>query len=133
MAGFNRYAHNVLKYGRGQQYRPGAYDIIHPWPRNHVDILTGKPGFGLDAGKDLAQAVKYDPNVKVEVDEGLYDMDLPYYGMVYSINHLNLPKDLQSHIQVKYYESGRMIYVHIPGLKKLHDNTAAFIRSTDHS
>jgi hypothetical protein len=32
---------------------------------------------------------------------------------------------------VKFYESGHMVYAHEAALKELHDNVAAFIRSTD--
>ncbi len=130
VAGFNAYAHNTLKYGRGQTYRPEAYGIIHPWPRTHVNLLTHRHEYRFNAGTDLAQAMKYNPQLQVEVDEGYFDLDLPFYGMIYSIHHLQLPKNLLAHIQVKYYDSGHMIYAHIPGLKKLHDNTAAFIGST---
>lgn len=131
VAGFNAYAHNVLKYDRGQHYRPEAYDIVHPWPHKHVNLVTHHHMFGLNAGVDLAQAMKYNPDLQVEVDEGLYDLNLPYYGMIYSLHHLRIPKKLRSHIHVKFYRSGHMIYVHVPALKKLHDNTAAFIHHTE--
>lgn len=29
------------------------------------------------------------------------------------------------------YQSGHRVYVHLPALKQLHDNVAAFIRSTE--
>ncbi|MGH8279924.1 MAG: S10 family peptidase [Gammaproteobacteria bacterium] len=135
-AGFNWYAANVLKYHTGLYYRPEAYNIVHPWPRE--DTIPGG-GFGffggsgppVNGGIDLAQAMKYDPLLHVEVEAGYYDFATPYFSMMYEVNHMNLPKDLQSHIQFKYYESGHMIYVHVPGLKKLHDNVAAFIRGSD--
>jgi len=131
VAGFNDYAHNVLKYGRDQTYRPEAYDVVFPWPREDANLITGRKMSAVNGGIDLAQAMKYDPKLQVLVDSGYYDFATPFFGMDYSINHLDIPRDLQSHIHVKYYESGHMIYVHIPGLRKLHDNTAAFIRSTD--
>lgn len=130
VAGFNDYMHNVLKYGRGQTYRPEAYNIVTSWPQTHRNPLSRGAGPVADAGIDLAQAMKYNPGLRVEVDCGYFDLNLPYYGMVYSVNHLDLPKDLQSHIDFKYYGAGHMIYVNVPALKELHDNTAAFIRGT---
>ena len=41
------------------------------------------------------------------------------------------PKKLQDNIEYRYYQSGHMVYLHPPALKQLHDNVAAFIRSTD--
>ncbi|MGH9486909.1 MAG: S10 family peptidase [Terriglobales bacterium] len=131
VAGFNQYAHNVLHYGRGQTYRPEAYNIVTGWSRAAAPSrFGGRFARNVDPGADLASALKYNPDLHVEVDQGYYDLNLPYYGMVNSVNHLSLPKDLQSNIQYKHYYSGHMIYVHIPALKKLHDNTAAFIRAT---
>lgn len=125
VSGFNQYAHNVLKYGRGMTYRPEAYGIVTGWDRS-----DGGRGRRSNPGLDLAHAMKLNPNLRVEVDAGYFDLNLPYYGMVYSVNHLPLPKDLQSHIQFKFYGAGHMIYVNVQALKALHDNTAAFIRST---
>ncbi|MGH9413313.1 MAG: S10 family peptidase [Terriglobales bacterium] len=130
VAGFNMYVHNTLKYGRGETYRPEAYNIVTGWSHTGGRSRFGRGG-RVDPGADLASAMKYNPLLRVEVDAGYFDLNLPYYGMVNSVNHLALPKDLQSHIQFKYYYSGHMIYVHVPALKKLHDNTAAFIHSTE--
>ena len=134
-AGFNWYADNVLKYKTDLYYRPEAYNIVHPWPQQ--DTIPGG-GFGffgrgqpVNGGIDLAQAMKHDPLLHVQVDAGYYDFATPYFSMMYEVNHMSLPKDLQSHIQFKFYKSGHMIYAHLPALKQLHDNTVEFIRSTD--
>jgi carboxypeptidase C (cathepsin A) len=129
VAGFNHYVHNVLKYGRNQTYRPVAYSIIKKWPRK--DSLGGHHVPLVNGGIELAQVMKYDPDLKVLVSSGYYDFATPFFSMDYEINHLRIPQKLQSNIQVDYYQSGHMIYVHIPGLKKLHDNTAKFIDNTD--
>ncbi|HEX7324863.1 MAG TPA: peptidase S10 [Rhodanobacteraceae bacterium] len=131
MSAFNGYVHNTLKFGRDRRYRPMTN--VFPWSRKHVNLLTGQRMFSFNAGVDLAQAIKYDPDLKVEVDAGYFDLNLPFGGMVYSVNHLSLPKSLQGNIQFKFYHSGHMIYLHVPALKQLHDNTAAFIAATDHS
>ncbi|TAN24386.1 MAG: peptidase S10 [Acidobacteria bacterium] len=129
VAGFTMYAHNTLHYGRGETYRPEAYNIITNWSHS-AGGRGGRFQRRVDPGADLASAMKYNPLLRVEVDAGYFDLNLPYGGMVYSVRHLSLPKALESHIQFKYYYSGHMIYVNVPSLKELHDNTAAFIRST---
>ena len=48
-----------------------------------------------------------------------------------AMKHLQIPRSLASNISYHYYESGHMVYVHVPALKKLHDNVAAFIAATD--
>jgi carboxypeptidase C (cathepsin A) len=130
-AGFNWYAANVLKYKTDLYYRPETR--VSPWPR--ADSIPGIRSYGgpppVNGAIDLAQAMKYDPDLRVQVECGYFDFATDYYGMVYSVNHMKIPPDLQSHVQFKYYESGHMIYVHVPDLKKLHDNVAAFIRGSD--
>ncbi len=130
VAGFNTYAHNVLKYGRDLTYRPEAYNIVTSWPQTHRDFINRRPMRLANGGIDMAEVMKYNPDLRFEVDAGYFDLNLPYYGMVYSVNHLNIPKNLQGHVQFKFYYSGHMIYVSVPALKQLHDNTAAFIRRT---
>lgn len=131
-AGFNYYVHNVLKYGRGQVYRVET-SLVFPWSRRGKNLVTGKEMFAENGGVDLAQAMKYDPRLQVLVSCGYFDFSTPFYGMIYSINHLRIPRDLQPHIHVDFYRSGHMIYVHVPSLKKLHDNTARFIKLTENA
>ena len=48
------------------------------------------------------------------------------------MHHLTIPERLQNHIEYHYYQSGHMVYAHQDSLKAIHDDAAAFIRSTDH-
>jgi carboxypeptidase C (cathepsin A) len=41
-----------------------------------------------------------------------------------------VPPALQANVEYQYYESGHMVYAHLPSLHALHDNVAAFIRKT---
>ncbi|TAM22360.1 MAG: peptidase S10, partial [Rhodanobacter sp.] len=49
----------------------------------------------------------------------------------YEMDHLPIPEALQKNISYHWYPSGHMVYAHVPSLKKLHDNVANFIDSTD--
>ena len=80
---------------------------------------------------DLANAMKLDPNLKVLLNAGYFDLATPFFEGIYEMHHLPIPDKLQSNIEFKFYESGHMVYAHEPSLKALHDNVAAFIRATD--
>jgi carboxypeptidase C (cathepsin A) len=80
---------------------------------------------------DLAEAMKYNPDLQVLVNNGYFDLATPYYATDYTMDHLQIPKGLQDHVHMAYYDSGHMVYVHVPALKELHDNAAQFIKSTD--
>jgi carboxypeptidase C (cathepsin A) len=80
---------------------------------------------------DLAYAMKYDPNLKIMVNGGYYDLATPFYEGWYEMHHLQIPAKLTANIEYHYYQSGHMVYAHEPALKELHDSVAAFIRKTD--
>ncbi|MDE1984454.1 MAG: peptidase S10 [Gammaproteobacteria bacterium] len=129
VAAFNDYAHNTLKFGRDQPYLPEAF---HKWDWTHRNETVGQTWPGtLNTAVDLVAAMKYNPDLQVLVNSGYFDLATPYFATDYTMDHLPLPKDLRSHIHMKYYDSGHMVYAHVPALEKLHDNAAAFIKSTD--
>jgi carboxypeptidase C (cathepsin A) len=79
---------------------------------------------------DLANALKINPNLKIQLHEGYFDLATPFYQGVYEMHHLPVPPAMQSNIEYKFYESGHMVYAKDDALKSLHDNVAAFIRRT---
>ena len=126
---FNNYVHNVLKYGRKMHYRPfggGSWKWKHP-VRTHGQAWPGSPNVAVD----LTEAIKYNPHLKVLFNSGYFDLGTPFFATDYTVDHMNLPKKLQGNIQREYYRSGHMVYQHVPSLKRLHDNVAAFINKTD--
>jgi len=46
------------------------------------------------------------------------------------MQHLPIPDSLRQNISYAFFPSGHMVYAHIPSLKKLHDDAAAFIEAT---
>jgi len=75
-------------------------------------------------------AMKYNPDLKILVNAGYFDLATPFYEGVYEMQHLAIPAKLQKNIQFKFYESGHMVYAHKDSLKDLHNNVAAFIVET---
>jgi carboxypeptidase C (cathepsin A) len=129
-AAFNAYVQKTLKFGRDRTYL--VEGRVSPWSLVHMDPVTRRPQDGFaSVAVDLAQAMKRNPDLQILAQNGYYDVATPYFGTVYIMNHLAIPPELRSHIHMEFYDSGHMIYVHAPALKKLHDTTAAFIRATD--
>jgi carboxypeptidase C (cathepsin A) len=81
---------------------------------------------------DLASAMKYNPDLRILLMGGYFDLATPFYEGWYEMHHLPIPERLQDHIEYRYYQSGHMVYAHQESLKALHDDAAAFIHSTDH-
>ncbi|MDE2055279.1 MAG: peptidase S10 [Xanthomonadaceae bacterium] len=132
VSAFNDYVRNDLKFGDGMKYRPSVYgaddfdwDFKHKQPDMHFAWPL------VNVTRDLAGAMKYNPNLKVMLNGGFYDLATPFYAAIYEEEHLPIPQSLRKNITYAFYPSGHMVYAHIPSLKQLHDNVASFIDATD--
>ena len=128
---FNDYARTQLGYGAGKFFKPSA-DVGKFWSYDHTQPTETEsfPG-ALNVMPDLANAMKVNPLLKVQLNAGYFDLATPFYEGIYELRHLPIPAKLQENIEYKFYESGHMVYAHESALKALHDNVAAFIRKTD--
>ncbi|MBS0471378.1 MAG: peptidase S10 [Proteobacteria bacterium] len=131
VSAFNDYVRQGLNYGQGKIFHPSA-DVFPHWEFKHQQpgAPFAFPG-ATNVMPDLAYAMKYNPDLKVLVLGGYYDLATPYYEGWYETHHLPIPPELQKNISYKYFPSGHMVYAHEESLKDLHDTVAAFIRQTD--
>jgi carboxypeptidase C (cathepsin A) len=130
VAAWNSYVRNQLNYKPDIQYKSGI-PIYSKWDYKHQPPGADKPLIMLpNVLPDLAAAMKQNPDMKVMVNGGYYDVSTPYFEGKMELRHLPVPPSLRSNIEYRYYESGHMVYVHPPTLKALHDNVAEFIRRT---
>ncbi len=132
VSAFNDYASRVLHYRTDRTYIPLSYQVNGEWDFGHAAPgVPFKLPISTNVMPDLATAMKYDPDLKIMLNGGYFDLATPFYEGIYEMHHLQIPRKLQKNIEYHYYESGHMIYAHLPSLKQLHDNVAAFIRQTD--
>lgn len=130
VGGLNNYMRTVLKFGKGMTYLPEP-PIIMQWDFTHRPANSPFPRkFLPNVMTDLANAMIYNPKLKVMLNMGYFDLGTPFFEGEYEMHHLPIPNELQKNISYEYYYSGHMVYLHIPALKKLHDNVAKFIEST---
>lgn len=122
-ATFNNYVRNDLKFGNGMKYKKSG--DVHPWDFKR----RGFVGFP-NVMNDLAHAMIYNPNLKVMLNMGYFDLGTPYFEGIYEMHHLPMPNKLQKNIEYAYYHSGHMVYLHPESLKQLHDNVASFINAS---
>jgi carboxypeptidase C (cathepsin A) len=131
VSAFNDYVRKDLGFGAGMTYKP-EIDVGKDWVLTHQPPGAPFPAPGiLNVMPDMAQALKYNPGLKVMVNGGYYDLATPFYEGWYEMHHLQIPANLQGNIEYRYYPSGHMVYAHEASLKALHDNVADFIRRTD--
>jgi carboxypeptidase C (cathepsin A) len=131
VSAFNDYVRKVLNFGQDKVYKP-EIDVFKWWSFKHKQpgAEFAFPG-ATNVMPDLASAMKYNPDLKVLLNGGYFDLATPYYEGWYEMHHLPIPDKLQANIEYRYYQSGHMVYAHEAALKELHDNVADFIRRTD--
>jgi carboxypeptidase C (cathepsin A) len=128
VSAFNDYAHRDLHYTTDLAYYP-EIDLWWKWEFKHQPPGAPRqlPG-AVNVMPDLAAAMKYDPDLKISLNGGYFDLATPFFQGMYEMRHLQIPAKLQSNIEYHYYESGHMVYANETSLKQLHDNVAGFIR-----
>jgi carboxypeptidase C (cathepsin A) len=127
----NQYAREDLKYGENMTYKPSARQPGFHWDLAHVP--PGGQGWesSVNVMPDLAVAMKRNPNMKVMLMGGYFDLGTTYFGATYEMKHLPMPQSLQANISYHFFETGHMVYVNETALKGLHDRTAEFIKATE--
>jgi carboxypeptidase C (cathepsin A) len=115
----NYYLRQVLKYNTPLLYRAQIYDLIfadgETWDFKHgPNVQT------LNVTPDLAQAMTYNPRLKIFSGNGYFDFATPFFATEYALNHLYLSPALQRNITYGFYESGHMVYLHPPALARFH-------------
>ena len=132
VSAFNDYVRKSLHYGQDKTYRP-ELPLWKSWNFQHQPPGAERPlPQSTNTMPDLATAMKYNPDLRILLTGGYFDLATPYYEGWYEMHHLPIPERLQDHIEYHYYQSGHMVYAHQESLKALHDDVAAFIHSTDH-
>ncbi|MFO1186818.1 MAG: peptidase S10 [Alphaproteobacteria bacterium] len=133
ISALNDYVRKELKYGEGRMFKP-SIQVGRDWNFLHQQPGSNFPPMGRQAANvlpDLANAMKTNPNLKVQVHGGYFDLATPYFQSVYEMRHLPMPATLQGNIEFKFYGSGHMMYLKESELKSMHDSVADFIRRTD--
>jgi carboxypeptidase C (cathepsin A) len=131
VSAFNDYVRSELKVSAERQFKSEipiwrTWNFLHQPPEAPIPLPQA-----TNAMPDLAAAMKYNPDLRVMVNGGYYDIATPYFAAKYEIRHLPIPANLRKNIEFRFYESGHMIYAHEPSARALHDNVADFIRRSD--
>ena len=132
VSAFNHYLRTTLKFGGDTHYRAVSRLFTH-WNFNHQQPNTehSQSHNATNVMPDLANAMKTNPNLQVMLNGGYFDLATPFYAAIHEMHHLPMPDKLQKNISYHFYQSGHMVYAHIPALNAMHRNVAAFIARTD--
>jgi carboxypeptidase C (cathepsin A) len=130
-AGFLDYFHRDLGVSKDLTYKTSAYASPgFRWDWSH----RGNEGWGsmisINTAIDMADALNKDPNMKVLIMNGYYDLATVFYGVEHTIDQMNLRPEIRDNIIMTYYEAGHMMYTHMPSLIKFKKDLEDFIKDT---
>lgn len=131
VSAFNNYARQDLHYGGDETYKP-EIDVFKYWDFKHkppgADVAF--PG-STNVMTDIGTAMKYNPDLRLFVAGGYFDLATPFYEGWYEMHHLPVEPALQNNIEFHYYPSGHMVYANEDSLHHLHDDVVDFIHRTN--
>ncbi len=84
-ATFNNYVRTQLDFGKSMRYK--VYGDVHPWD------FKRQQGFFPNVMNDLAQAMIYNPDLKVMLNMGYFDLGTPFFEGEYEMHHLPMPNE----------------------------------------
>ena len=119
------YMHTDLKVDWKRVYMaPADEDLGNQWRWRTVP--DGKPWepWAVNTAHELSSALRINPNLKVLVACGYYDLVTPFFDAEYTLNRHDIEA---SQIIYKYYGGGHMMYVNEPSRTQLLHDTREFI------
>ena len=133
-AGFFDYFYNQLGVDKTMHYQTSAGSREgFKWDWTHRGNSAWGAQAAISTAADMARAMTQNPNLKVLILNGYYDIATVFYGVEYTIDHLGLPPEIKKNIIMEYYEAGHMMYTHRPSLEKFRADVLAFIGDSGRS
>jgi carboxypeptidase C (cathepsin A) len=120
-ATLNDYVRTELKFESDLPYEI-LTERVYPWSYAEFENEY------VNVAETLRKAMSTNPHLRVYVANGYYDLATPYLASRYTFNHLGLDKTLLGNLRMGYFESGHMMYIHIPSLKKLKGDLVGFLK-----
>ena len=118
----NDYLERELKFKDEKGYN--VFGDVYPWNYNNVQNKY------LNVAESLRDAMAKNPYLKVYLGCGYYDFATPYFTAVYDIEHMFLRPEQRSRVNIHYYESGHMYYIHKPSLIQFKKDIDSFFDSS---
>lgn len=95
---------------------------VHPW-----DYSNAQNEY-LNVAPRLRDAMLDNPDLRVWVANGYYDLATPFMATEYTFSHLGLPKERTAGITMTYYPAGHMMYLLKESLVQMKQDARQFYR-----
>jgi carboxypeptidase C (cathepsin A) len=117
---FNNYVEKELGWKSELNYEL-LTDKVRPWSYKPYDNQY------VNVAEDLRFAMAINPNLKVLVNNGYYDLATPFFATQYTFNHLGFDPTYPARVSMAFYNAGHMMYIRRADREALKANIARFI------
>lgn len=126
---FENYVSQTLHFHSDRIYTQLSFAVNRQWDMNYRPLLSELSGGGgaPDVAPALARAMNNDPALRVQFNNGYYDMATPFFATEYTVAHMLVAPSERGHISFEYYPVGHMLYVNPEAMPMIHKNMDAFI------
>ena len=114
----------ALQVDLDRPYNVSGPEVGRNWVWDRTLSRGGEPRY-VNTAPDLAEAMSYNPMLRVLVASGYYDYATPFFDAEYTVQRHGI--DL-SRVTMTYYEAGHMMYVHQPSLEAVARDIRTFLR-----
>ncbi len=118
-ATFNDYVRQELKWDTDLTYEV-LTDKVQPWSYEKQQNRY------VNTAEMLREAIAQNPNLRVLVANGFYDLATPFFATEYTFSHLGLDPSLQGNVKLTYCDAGHMLYTSKACLDSLRHSVEEF-------
>ncbi|PIS00757.1 MAG: hypothetical protein COT84_06090 [Chlamydiae bacterium CG10_big_fil_rev_8_21_14_0_10_35_9] len=116
----NDYLVKELQYKESNPYQIFSSEAHMLWDFSPVSFKF------LNIKPFLRQAMMVNPELKVFVINGYYDLATPFFNNEYIFQQLDLPEEMRENISMKNYVGGHMMYLDLSTRKELRKDLEKF-------
>jgi len=130
-AALHQYLAQDLHFTTPERYRVFNDEALRQWNWKHRE-WWGEELAEPYAGGDLAEAMRQNPQLRVLSLNGYFDLATPFFSTEYDLSHMGLDPSLRANVQLKYYQTGHMVYLDDGALGVLKADLARFFDTGAH-
>lgn len=120
----NDYVRRELNFESDLPYEILSFKILPKW--KYDDFQNSY----VNTAETLRGAMMKNPNLKVFIANGLYDLATPFYATEYTVSHLGLRDGVEKNIDLGYYPAGHMMYLNRDCLADLSKDLKKFVKGS---
>jgi len=125
-AALHQYLAQDLHFITPDPYRVFNDEALKQWNWKHRE-WWGEELAEPYAGGDLAEAMRQNPQLRVLSLNGYFDLATPFFATEYDLAHMGLDPSLRANVQLKYYQTGHMVYLDDAAMGAMKADLARFV------